>query len=254
MFGNKRWPAAALAAGLLIGCGKEPSTASKSAEHEHGAQAEETEGHESHAGHEGHQMPKAAPGASTGHQHGTTHETHEAHEGHSAPAKGSAVDHSTMGHGAEKHAGHAPRPGAPAEAGHDHSGHSQPAPAPAAQPAAPAHDHSGHSQPAQPAAPAPEPEAPSPGQPAETLSPDALDSPATTSVQDAQRAQAMAQGGSHAGHAGTYTHVDVGRSGEQAPEKKTAAVYSCPMHPEVTSNGPGTCQKCGMALVERREE
>ena len=25
--------------------------------------------------------------------------------------------------------------------------------------------------------------------------------------------------------------------------------YSCPMHPEVTSDKPGTCSKCGMTLV-----
>ena len=74
------------------------------------------------------------------------------------------------------------------------------------------------------------------------------------SAEAAGREEAMAQGGSHAGHAGTYTHVDAGRSEAQAPEKETAAVYACPMHPEVTSNAPGTCSKCGMALVERREE
>ena len=26
--------------------------------------------------------------------------------------------------------------------------------------------------------------------------------------------------------------------------------YSCPMHPEVTSDKPGTCSKCGMDLEE----
>jgi hypothetical protein len=105
------------------------------------------------------------------------------------------------------------------------------------------------------------------GQPAKTLSPDALDSPAETSVMDAQRAEAISQAGSHAGHGGTYTHVDVGREAqapaaephqhgheEHAEEQKPAAVYACPMHPEVTSNAPGTCPKCGMTLVERREE
>jgi len=104
------------------------------------------------------------------------------------------------------------------------------------------------------------------GQPAKTLSPDAFDSPAETSVMDALRSETLAQGGSHAGHAGTYTHADVGREA-QAPaaephqhehaeheHEEAAALYVCPMHPEVTSKAPGTCSKCGMALVERREE
>ena len=29
----------------------------------------------------------------------------------------------------------------------------------------------------------------------------------------------------------------------------TPTVYSCPMHPEVRSDAPGTCPKCGMKLV-----
>lgn len=32
---------------------------------------------------------------------------------------------------------------------------------------------------------------------------------------------------------------------EQAPAPTT---YACPMHPEVTSDHPGTCPKCGMTL------
>jgi len=31
------------------------------------------------------------------------------------------------------------------------------------------------------------------------------------------------------------------------------AKYACPMHPEVTSDKPGKCSKCGMALVEKKE-
>ncbi len=94
-----------------------------------------------------------------------------------------------------------------------------------------------------------------PEQPAKILSPDALDSPAASSVQDAERAETIAQGESHAGHGGTYTHVDVGReTPASAAQPHQHGVYVCPMHPEVTSNGPGTCSKCGMALVERREE
>ena len=29
--------------------------------------------------------------------------------------------------------------------------------------------------------------------------------------------------------------------------------YSCPMHPEVTSNKPGNCPKCGMALTKSKK-
>ena len=31
----------------------------------------------------------------------------------------------------------------------------------------------------------------------------------------------------------------------------SAAMYSCPMHPEVTSAKPGKCPKCNMALVKK---
>lgn len=30
------------------------------------------------------------------------------------------------------------------------------------------------------------------------------------------------------------------------------AVYACPMHPEFTSNAPGTCLKCNMKLVPKK--
>lgn len=31
-----------------------------------------------------------------------------------------------------------------------------------------------------------------------------------------------------------------------------AVVYTCPMHPEVTSNKPGKCPKCNMDLVVKK--
>ena len=33
-----------------------------------------------------------------------------------------------------------------------------------------------------------------------------------------------------------------------------AAVYACPMHPDVTSHEAGDCSKCGMALVKAEGE
>ena len=38
---------------------------------------------------------------------------------------------------------------------------------------------------------------------------------------------------------------------ESAAAKTASAVYSCPMHPEVQSNRPGTCPKCGMRLERK---
>jgi hypothetical protein len=43
------------------------------------------------------------------------------------------------------------------------------------------------------------------------------------------------------GQAKTAIRVSVGAS-------QPAAVYTCPMHPEVVSNKPGKCPECGMAL------
>jgi len=36
--------------------------------------------------------------------------------------------------------------------------------------------------------------------------------------------------------------------GHSAPPADAAAIYTCPMHPEVRQVGPGDCPKCGMAL------
>lgn len=33
---------------------------------------------------------------------------------------------------------------------------------------------------------------------------------------------------------------------------KTSGVYACPMHPEVHSDKPGHCPKCGMTLVKKQ--
>ncbi|HKY26308.1 MAG TPA: heavy metal-binding domain-containing protein, partial [Pyrinomonadaceae bacterium] len=35
---------------------------------------------------------------------------------------------------------------------------------------------------------------------------------------------------------------------EKQPASSKSGEYTCPMHPEVRQNGPGSCPKCGMAL------
>ena len=47
--------------------------------------------------------------------------------------------------------------------------------------------------------------------------------------------------GKHAGHAG--------KSAPTADSGTGAIIYTCPMHPEVRQNAPGSCPKCGMTLV-----
>ena len=46
-----------------------------------------------------------------------------------------------------------------------------------------------------------------------------------------------------------YLHRDSAHTPDRAPAKPASAgVYTCPMHPDVRQEGPGTCPKCGMAL------
>lgn len=49
----------------------------------------------------------------------------------------------------------------------------------------------------------------------------------------------------HEGHSGA-------KAAPPAERKPAATIYTCPMHPEVTSDKPGTCPKCGMALVKKK--
>jgi hypothetical protein len=330
--------AGGLIVAALNGCGGEETVASKSAAafreaqkkgetfgdagHSHGHGAMTPGG--GHAEHDaGMATSPAETTAATMHDHGGHGDATQAGHSHGSTA-GAPADHSAMQHGSAErqsgdHGGHAGMhhgrsPAAPggrtsagqarAEATTGHAGHGSASPAtPAAATQTSGAGHSGHTPSPggmPPATPVPASEVPTPGQPAKTLRPDPLDSPAATSVLDAQRSAEMAHGmagGGHGGHGehgvGRYRHVDAGRgpgayegSQDQTPgagahqhggpatpapsgqagehshhepagdatAAPAAAVYVCPMHPEVTSKTPGTCPKCGMALVQRRKE
>lgn len=45
----------------------------------------------------------------------------------------------------------------------------------------------------------------------------------------------------------THSHMQKPRSA-LSPKTGEKVIYTCPMHPEVRQEGPGTCPKCGMAL------
>ena len=64
---------------------------------------------------------------------------------------------------------------------------------------------------------------------------------------DPERFLSRKAGAAHTHHAA----VPVQRIGRKAPPKPAhgGATYTCPMHPEIVRDGPGSCPKCGMALV-----
>jgi len=35
-------------------------------------------------------------------------------------------------------------------------------------------------------------------------------------------------------------------------DKEVVKIYTCSMHPEVRSDKPGKCPKCGMTLIEKK--
>jgi len=46
----------------------------------------------------------------------------------------------------------------------------------------------------------------------------------------------------------THDHTDTHKKQETPPENNSGAQYTCPMHPEIVQDKPGSCPKCGMAL------
>lgn len=55
----------------------------------------------------------------------------------------------------------------------------------------------------------------------------------------------------HEMHQGTMHHGQGMTGGGSRPTDRTAAAYTCPMHPEVRTDKPGKCPICGMNLVPK---
>lgn len=49
------------------------------------------------------------------------------------------------------------------------------------------------------------------------------------------------------------THSKNDDSTHKPTGNETAAMYGCPMHPEVRQNQPGKCAICGMTLIEKEK-
>jgi hypothetical protein len=96
------------------------------------------------------------------------------------------------------------------------------------------------------------------------LHPDEFDAPAPVSVAES----AKTVGSADVPSAGPPTSRSARAGGETRPEHHspeidgggehtghgdTAALYVCPMHPDVTSSAPGNCPKCGMTLVKKEK-
>ncbi len=54
----------------------------------------------------------------------------------------------------------------------------------------------------------------------------------------------------------SFTHTVIAQHShlEHEQEQKKMQKYTCPMHPEVITDHPGNCPKCGMKLVPLKEK
>lgn len=275
---------------LIAGCGGRDTVASKSAAafreaeatgkpvrggHHHGAEPAvqtTTAMAVDHSMHQ-HGADAAAPGQAT-HSTGSTDHTSMTHAESGAPSHRHGATPTHAEHGAAHartaatHAEHAAS--SPAQAG-GHADHrrGEPGTSPVAE--QPSHvsspaasQHHGHPMPGDtraghavtgvaPALPVTS-RAMEAAQPSATLRQDPFDAPVAVSVSEAKKAGE----GSHRGHGATSpapaTAAPHQHSADADPRaaQPEVTVYSCPMHPEVTSDKPGECPKCGMTLVKRK--
>lgn len=263
-----------------MGHGTAPGAADHSAHAGSAAVDHAAMGHGSASAATDHSAHGAAPGRApaTNHAamgHGTAAATTD-HSAHRAPARAAAssTDHAATGHGST------------AAASADHSAHaagtveSSTHSAHPATPQADPHAAHGGAVPATAVIATPQTNAAlGKLKPGATLQPDAFDAPRPAPIAEAAKAREPMD---HSGHtrgitagedeANPPTPMPATRDGEafrgtsarpaashvhssgaaSSATPAAEAMYSCPMHPEVTSDKPGTCPKCGMALVKKK--
>jgi hypothetical protein len=55
-----------------------------------------------------------------------------------------------------------------------------------------------------------------------------------------------------AGTSATFAQTARDAQPKSKTDTATKTIYTCPMHPEVISDKPGKCPKCGMTLVAKK--
>src|SRR5207249_1278046 len=78
---------------------------------------------------------------------------------------------------------------------------------------------------------------------------------AATSATPEERMAPMHHHGPAAAQSGSPSSMRSGRDKVASPlPGPHAAIYACPMHPDVTDTTASKCPKCGMTLVRRKEK
>jgi uncharacterized protein involved in copper resistance len=213
---------------VVVACGGHDTAASRSAAAydealRKGTPIEKGDGHGGHGAPAGEKPAQAEP---------PPHAEHAAAE---SSAKAGADQHAAMPGMDHAHMSASGSRERPAATGMDHSkmagmDHARMAAPGADKQHAAGMDHSktvpidhaamGHGMPMPPSAPEPAATSAQPGQPGATLRADAIDGPATTSLRDAERSEAMAKvmaGGHGVRHGAPYRQLDAGRDPETSP-------------------------------------